>query len=160
MEREYVSALVQGLEKKLTILHQIMDYSKEQKLLLQEENLDPDDLDRNMENKANLIEELEQLDKGFEQVYERVKEALAENITAYRPQVKRMQELIGQISAMSALIQREEAENKELAQQKFAKVKKQVREVKAGRKAVNQYYQNMMKLNYVDPQFVDTKGHR
>lgn len=157
MEKEYINALIQGLEKKLTILHQIMDLSKEQKLLLQDENLDPDEFEHNIENKAALVEELDQLDKGFDIVYERVREVLTKDSVSYAAEIKRMQELINRIMSMSSLIQREEASNKDLAQAKFAHVRKQVREVKASREAVNRYYQNMMKINYVDPQFLDTK---
>ena len=41
--------------------------------------------------------------------------------------------------------------------QKFTEVKKQVREIRSSQKVVNQYYRNMMKTNYIDPQFLDNK---
>ena len=53
--------------------------------------------------------------------------------------------------------QAEEARNKQLIEKKFASVKKQIREVKSSQKAVNTYYQNMMKNVYLDSQFLDRK---
>ena len=47
--------------------------------------------------------------------------------------------------------------NKALMQEKFAAVKRQVREVRQSQKVVNQYYRNMMKTNFIDPQFTDKK---
>ena len=55
------------------------------------------------------------------------------------------------------LIRRQEAENKRLMEQKFAAVRKQVKEVRQSQKVVNQYYKNMMKSGYVEPQFLDNK---
>ena len=51
-----------------------------------------------------------------------------------------------------------DAPGKEAMQKKFSEVKKQVREVRASQKVVNQYYRNMMKTGYVDPQFLDDKN--
>ena len=42
-------------------------------------------------------------------------------------------------------------------EQKFASVKKQVKEIRSSQKVVNQYYKNMMKKGYVEPQFLDNK---
>ena len=68
-----------------------------------------------------------------------------------------MQELIRQLTEKSAAIQVQEARNKRLMEQKFASVKKQVREVRTSQKIVNQYYKNMMKTNFIEPQFTDSK---
>ena len=42
-------------------------------------------------------------------------------------------------------------------EQKFASVKKQVKEIRSSQKVVNQYYKNMMKKGYVEPHFLDNK---
>ena len=59
--------------------------------------------------------------------------------------------------AKDASVRAEEQRNYELAQRKFANVKKQVREVKASQKMVNSYYQNMMRQSRHGPQFMDNK---
>ena len=50
-----------------------------------------------------------------------------------------------------------EQQNKELAKAKFSQIRTQTKEIRQSRKAVNSYYQNMMKMNTVDPQFMDSK---
>ena len=110
-----------------------------------------------LEEKAKYIEHLDLLDQGFDKLFERVKEEVTNNKEAYKTEIKEMQTLIAFITEKSNKIQVQEARNKDLMTQKFAKVHKQARDVRASQQAVNQYYQNMKKLNYIDPQFMDNK---
>lgn len=157
MKNTYISILIQSLEKKLHILDEIIAKNRVQRDGLEDPNLDPDDFDKTVRDKAALIEQLEGLDAGFEEVFERVKKELEANREAYREEIRKMQELIRKITDKSMLIRRQEAENKRLMEQKFAAVRKQVKEVRQSQKVVNQYYKNMMKSGYVEPQFLDNK---
>lgn len=157
MKNTYISILIQSLEKKLHILDEIIAKNRVQREGLEDPNLDPDDFDKTVEDKAALIEQLEGLDAGFEEVFERVKKELEANREAYQEEIKKMQELIRKITDKSMLIRRQEAENKRLMEQKFAAVRRQVKEVRQSQKVVNQYYKNMMKSGYVEPQFLDNK---
>ena len=119
--------------------------------------MDPDDFDKIVEEKAKYIEHLDLLDQGFDKLFARVKEELDVNREAYHAEIKEMQTLIASITEKSNKIQVQEARNKDLMTQKFAKVHKQVRDVRASQQAVNQYYQSMKKINFIDPQFMDNK---
>lgn len=153
----YITALKQGLEKKIQILDKIIEENALQRQLLADPELDPDDFEKNLNDKAALVEQLTMLDDGFDTVYERVREELQQNRTAYAVDITCMQKYISAIMEKSTQIQTEEQRNRELVVQKFTSVKKQIREVKSSHKAVNEYYQNMMRLNYVEPQFMDNK---
>ncbi len=153
----YITALKQGLEKKIQILDKIIEENALQRQLLADPELDPDDFEKNLNDKAALVEQLTMLDDGFDTVYERVREELQQNRAAYAVDITCMQKYISAIMEKSTQIQTEEQRNRELVVQKFTSVKKQIREVKSSHKAVNEYYQNMMKLNYVEPQFMDNK---
>ena len=153
----YISILIQDLKKKNQVLSAIMLANQKQKDSLMDPNLDPDDFDKLVEEKGKMIEQLEQLDDGFEQIFSKVKEELREHKENYRDEILEMQNLIRQLTDKSASIQAEEQRNKNLMQQKFTEVKKQVREIRSSQKVVNQYYRNMMKTNYIDPQFLDNK---
>ena len=155
--KEYLDALEQSLNKKLSLLKQIMEKSREQGELLKTEDLTPEELDDNINEKAALIEELEVLDNGFDRVYENIRKEIDANRTRYKEEIRRLQELIRQVTALGTQIQTEEARNKEQAVKKFASIRKQIKESRTSAQAVNKYYQNMMKLNYVDPQFMDDK---
>lgn len=154
---DYIGILLQSLRKKKQVLAAIILANQEQKDALEDPNLDPDDFDKIVENKSELIEQLEGLDEGFEQVYSRVREELQEHKDSYRQEIKQMQELIRELTDKSTVIQAQEKRNKDLMTTKFNAVKKQVREIRSSQKVVNQYYKNMMKTNYIDPQFTDSK---
>ena len=72
-------------------------------------------------------------------------------------EIAEMQEYIRRLTDKSATIQAQEARNKDLMTQKFASVRKQVKEVRKSQKVVNQYYKSMMKSGYMEPQFTDNK---
>ena len=155
--KQTLSILEQSLQKKLLLLDDILKKSKEQEGLLKNSDLEPDEFEKNIEEKGALVEELGKLDAGFEQVFQKVKSQLSDKKDQYREEIRHLQKLIAEITAKSTSIEAQEARNKELAQKKFATVRKQIKEAKTSRQVVNQYYQNMMKLNFVDPQFMDDK---
>lgn len=156
-KNNYILVLEEDLKKKNLILDKIILANQKQSDALDDPNLDPDDFDRIVEEKAALIEQLEKLDDGFEQVYARVREELQDNKDAYKEDIALMQKMIRQLTDKSATIQVQEMRNKDKMTQKFAAIKKQVREIRSSQKVVNQYYRNMMKTNYIDPQFMDNK---
>ncbi|MDD6572482.1 MAG: hypothetical protein PUF12_08890 [Thermoflexaceae bacterium] len=157
MNSLYINILIESLQKKIRILDEIILADQEQREGLEDPNLDPDDFDKIVEKKSEYIEQLDQLDSGFEELFARVRDELNENRETYKEQIHTMQDLIRKITDKSLMIQKQEAQNKELMQQKFAAVRSQAREVRKSQKIVNQYYKNMMKANYNDPQFLDNK---
>lgn len=154
---DYVTILSESLQKKNKILDEIRAANEEQKVLLADEMLGPEDFEKTLEKKAALIEKLNCLDDGFQQIYEQVRPEIEQNMDKYAEQIRQMQELIREIVAKTMSAQAEEARNKQLIEKKFASVKKQIREVKSSQKAVNTYYRNMMKNAYLDSQFLDRK---
>lgn len=157
MEKLYIHILVESLEKKIRILDGIISANQEQREGLEDPNLDPDDFDRTVEKKAEYIEELDQLDKGFEELFARVREELNTNREKYKAEIQTMQGLIRKITDKTLMIERQETQNKELMEKKFAAVRSQAREVRKSQKIVNQYYKSMMKNSMSDPQFMDNK---
>lgn len=156
-KNNYIEVLIQSLKKKNQVLDSIIRANHGQKEALEDPNLDPDDFDVIVEEKSALMDQLNQLDDGFEQIYARVREELQEHRENYKDEIHQMQELIRQMTDKSTAIQTQELRNKDLMSQKFASIKKQVREIRSSQKVVNQYYKNMMKTNYIDPQFTDSK---
>lgn len=156
-EKNYIPIMIQSLKKKEQILINMIQINQRQREELENPALDPDDFDATFEEKSALIERLEMLDNGFQELFERVREELNEHREEHREEIAQMQEYIRSLTEKSADIQAQELRNKELMQQKFATVKKQVKEVRKSQKVVNQYYKNMMRTNYIDPQFTDKK---
>lgn len=157
MEQTYVDIMIQSLKKKIKVLEEIRRVNVIQKELLENDKADVEDFDVTVEAKSKLIEQLEQLDSGFDKLFERVREELQNNKEAYKEKIKTMQTCIRQITDLSVEIQVQEAKNKDLMTQKFVSVRQKAKVVRTNSKAASQYYKNMMQLNVVDPQFMDNK---
>ena len=157
MDTEYINILIESLEKKRDVLAQLIEFNRQQMLLLQDPGLLPADFEKNMTYKSKLVEQLDLLDTGFEEVFGRVKGALEQNREAYAEQIGRMQTLVRDIMAQTNTLQTQEARNKEQAARKFSEVREQVKGVRNSQKVVRQYYQNMMKQRDVAAQVIDNK---
>ncbi|MCM1258748.1 MAG: flagellar protein FliT [Roseburia sp.] len=158
METAYVSILVKSLEDKLKVLNRISDLNKQQTILLGDANVLPEELEQNMEYKANLVKELERLDEGFESTFAHVRETLNENRQQYAEEIARMQELIKAITDTTTAIQTQEIRNRDSAKYKFEQVRSQVKGVRNSQKVVNQYYENMRRQKgAVTSQMFDNK---
>ena len=157
MQNTYIDIMIQSLEKKIQVLEKIKKQNLLQKEILEDEKSEADAFDKTVEEKAALIEQMTQLDSGFDKLFERVKEELNTNKEAHAEKIKTMQALIRQVTDLSMEIQAQEARNKDLMTRKFVYVRETAKAVRTNTKAASQYYQNMMQLNYVDPQFMDNK---
>lgn len=158
MSEAYIDIMLQSLKKKEEVLNKIILINKDQKLSLEDENAGPDRFDETVEQKSVLIEQLDQLDSGFEKLFERMKEELDGNKDKYAKQIKEMQKYIKSVTDKSMEIQAQEARNKELMMKKFANIKSKAKSVRQSSNIANKYYQNMNKINLVDPQFMDNNG--
>lgn len=142
--------------EKEQVLDRIIELDIKQKNQLEDPQLTPDDFDEVVEAKSRLIDQLNNLDSGFEKLFERTKEELNGHKEDYKEQIRTMQEHIRSITDKSK-IQSQEARNKDLMTLKFASIKKQAREVRVGTQAASRYYKSMSGTGYMEPQFMDNK---
>jgi hypothetical protein len=151
----YLEILTDSLKKKSKVLDEIMQYNSDQENLLRQESISLEELDANMELKDGLIQKLVQLDDGFETLYERIKEQLLTQKDQYKAQIGQMQELISQITEKSVSIQAQEARNKGMIENYFARERGQLRQSRQVSKAAYGYYKSMS--NGVSSQLLDQK---
>ena len=112
MNSNYIDIMIQSLEKKAAVLNQLIELNKQQKLYLQDPNLSPEEFEKNMDRKASLVDELGQLDTGFEELFDRVRDVLNSDRQAYAAQIKRMQDLIREITEKGNTVKTQELRNK------------------------------------------------
>ncbi len=156
-EKEYVIMLRESLEKKKEILLLIQRKNARQRAILLDEQSTPDELEENFNEKGKLVDQIVELDDGFGVLFERVRVAIDKDRASYADEIRRMQELITEITDLSNQVQAEEQRNRTLASNRFASVRQKVKKVRNSQRAVNTYYNNMMKRNNIDPQFMDHK---
>jgi len=106
MEKQYLAIMKQSLEKKTEILDRIIEKNKEQNEILSNPDMQWDDFDKNANRKMELIEEMQKLDDGFEELFERVRGELeAEGgKQKHADDIRCMKELISQITEKSVAI--------------------------------------------------------
>ena len=149
--------LVESLEKKSRILDEIIKENEAQEILFKQDQLDMEALDASADRMGELAEKLELLDEGFEAVYDRIRQELIDNKSAYRQEIRRMQELIAVIKEKVVGINAGRMRNKTQAENQFKKSRQQIGRASSKMKASQNYYNNMNRLNFVDPQFYDSK---
>ncbi len=149
--------LVESLEKKSRILDEIIKENEAQEILFKQDQLDMEALDASADRMGELAEKLELLDEGFEAVYDRIRQELIDNKSAYRQEIRRMQELIAVITEKVVGINAARMRNKTQAEKQFKKSRQQIGKAASKMKASQNYYNSMNRLNFVDPQFYDNK---
>jgi len=149
--------LVESLEKKSRILDEIIKENEAQEILFKQDQLDMEALDASADRMGELAEKLELLDEGFEAVYDRIRQELIDNKSAYRQEIRRMQELIAVFTEKVVGINAARMRNKTQAEKQFKKSRQQIGRATSKMKASQNYYNSMNRLNFVDPQFYDNK---
>lgn len=157
MTQNYLTLLEESLQKKLQVMDEIQQYNLRQQEIFQADEVDIDRFDEYVEEKGNLIDKLNSLDNGFESLYAKVAKELEGNRDQYKDQIKRLQELVTQVTETSVTIQAQEARNKKLIEDFFQKTRENIRSGRKSSKAAYDYYKNMSKSSVVMPQFMDSK---
>lgn len=157
MANEYISVMIQSLQKKSKILDGVIRMNSEQHQILSQDELDADAFEKNVQEKGDLVDQINFLDEGFEELYGRVKSVIEAERQAYREEILLMKKLIAEITEKSVSIQSEELRNRRLMEHRFSQERKKVHAKRSSSVAANQYYKNMAKLNYMDAQFMDKK---
>ena len=157
MNKQYVTALEESLEKKIRVLDEIYRISRLQTEILDKKPMDFERFDAYVDDKDICIEKLNKLDEGFETLYDKIKEELLEQKAQYAGQIKHLQELIGEITDKSVAIQAQESRNKALVEKHFTRERQELGKSRISSKAAYGYYKNMNKSTVVDSHFMDQK---
>ena len=81
-EEVYVNMMIDTLERKKVILEQILHQTKEQEILLKDEEMDMDAFQTIIDRKGEEIEKLNQMDEGFDTLFHHVEKEIVWHIKA------------------------------------------------------------------------------
>lgn len=157
MNQSGAQILLQSLEKKTLLLDRMIQQNSVQEEILKADDLDMDAFDEAINKQGSYLEELDKLDQGFEAVYDRVRQELIQDKERYRAEITRMKELIQQITDKIVTLNAGNMRNKVLAENQFKKKRISIGTGASKNRAARNYYNNMNNLNYVSPQFYDSK---
>ena len=157
MSQSGAQILLQSLEKKNELLDRMILQNREQEQILKQDEFDMDAFDKTIEQQSACVEELDKLDRGFEAVYDRVREELMKNKENYRIEITRMKEQIQQITDKIVTLNAGNMRNKMLAENQFKKRQVAIGSGISKNRAAENYYNSMNNLNVIAPQFYDSK---
>jgi hypothetical protein len=151
--------LEESLVRKLGIMKQIQEENARQKELLSDPgHLEVAEFDKTLDVKGELIDKLLELDEGFQALFDRVKQEVGDHKEHYAEQIRRMQNLIHDISDASASIEVEERRNKAMAENYFSVARSRMNQGRQTSAAAFNYYQTMNNFKNIPPQFMDQKN--
>lgn len=154
---DYLSVLEESLVKKTTILQALLEASQSQTALAEGEGFDLDAFEETMDQKESLLLQLEELDAGFDSVFQKVEAEIKKNKEQYKNEIQNLQQLIRKCTDLGVEIQTTEERNKAKLAVKFADQQREMREVKTSNKVATTYYKAMSKSASTDSYFMDQK---
>ena len=159
MTESYLDMMEESLRDKVNVLQEIVEENETQKKILESTTgFDEEGFNEAIRRKGELIRRVENLNDGFESLYERVKKELEGNKDKYREKIKIFQDLIREITDLSNSIEAGEKRNRTLAKNYFKSTKEQINQSRKSSQAALDYYLTMNKSKITPPQFYDTKN--
>ena len=157
----YITILSDSLKKKMDVLQDILNLTKEQGQILSEqdtEKMDVDGFDRIVEKKVELLKEMQELDNGFDSVYKKIGKILADNKDTYKSAILQMQNLIRSITDIGVQLESLEQQNKTKFNTFIRNKRHAINDFKQSNRVATSYYQNMSNQHRVwQSHFLDQK---
>ena len=146
-----LTILSESLDKKLEVLQKIREYNKRQEEIFSAEKVDMSLFDDAVEEKQRLM------DEGFEILYEKLAKELEGNRQRYAAQIRELQAKVAKVTELSVSVQAQEARNKKLVENYFARERAGIGQRRKNAKSAFDYYKSMSGAGYVPPQMYDNK---
>lgn len=153
----YIALLEASLIKKSKILDQLILLTKQQEDLISQDTINESLFYQTIDKKEPLIQEILYLDKGFEEVFQRVKEEISVNRSFYHNKIIQLQELIKDITEKGINLQVLEKRNKAKLDAYLQAKRKKIKDFNVNSKSVSSYYNNMANQNKQESYFFDKK---
>lgn len=153
----HLNILSESLDQKIAILEQLCRLNELQEQAFKKEEADLEAFDRAVDEKDQLIDKLLSLDDGFEALYERLSEELKAHREEYADQIKTLQAKIAKVTELSMSVQAQEARNKKLVEEYFAKARRGIKQGRQSSKAAYDYYKSMSGAGVGAPSILDSK---
>ncbi len=139
----YVNIMRESLERKRKYLAEILKLTNEQSVIATAEKFDDERFSEIVEKKDVLIDNINEIDKGFSSVYDRVRIEIQQEPSAYRDELLSIQELIRTCVDLGMQIEAVEERNRAAMEQVFSVKFQGVRQMKQSKTVADKYYKSM-----------------
>lgn len=156
-EKTYINILTDTIVKKISVIDELINITQYQEEVFSAIPLDLEKIEESVSKKEILIENLNQLDSGFEKIFEHVQDELKQNRLTYKDQIIKLQHLINQVMEKSTKLEIMEKQNKNQFTISFLNKRKEIGEHKLSNKVASNYYKNMANQHQGQSYFLDKK---
>lgn len=153
----YIRMMLDVLEKKEVHLTRLLELTTEQEKLLKDEEFNEAEFALIIEKKSGNLRKLEELDNGFQSIYNRVAEEMKEHKEEYKEQIIEMQGIISRITDLGVKLTALENKNKAALEVKLQGKKQNIRQFKVSKQTADKYYKNMIGMQTGASYFMDQK---
>ena len=155
--KQYIIILKETLEKKASILQALLEATERQSQIADAGEFSLDDFMESMNQKDALLEQMDELDEGFESVFGQIRVKLMENKEQYRAEITKLQALIRRCTDIGVELQIKEERNRKRLESVFALQQKELRQVRTNSRTVSNYYKSMSGRQDMESYFMDQK---
>lgn len=156
-KQTYIQLLIDSLGKKQEVLTELMQITKRQQIIIDSEGFEEDEFLKTISLKEEQIKGLEELDKGFEMVYDRIREELKDNRREYTSQITALKERVTIVTDLSVKLQALEKRNRSRLEALLANKRKNIKNARLSNETVTNYYKNMSSKPEAQSYFYDKK---
>ena len=139
----YVNIMRESLERKQRYLTEIWKLTNEQSVIATAEKFDEEQFSELVEKKDVLIDNLNEIDKGFSSVYDRVRIEIQRDPVVYRDELLAIQNLIRTCVDLGGRRIIKKDRNRAVMEQVFSAKFQGVRQMKQSKTVANKYYKSM-----------------
>ncbi len=142
----YIDIMVESLQKKEKILEKLIEKCDAQAEVIADNDygsINWDKFNVLIAEKEILIDRLNEIDDGFEALYDRVGDEIKQNKERYASQIKAIQELIKAVTDKGVTIKAKEERNRANLERVLHPIKKELKTSKRSMSVINKYYNTM-----------------
>ena len=143
VKQTYIQLLIDSLGKKHGILKELMQITKKQQTIIDADVFDEDEFIKTISLKEVHINSLGEIDRGFEMVYDRIREELNSNPNEYTDEIIYLKELVTVVTDLSVKLQALETGNKRTLEIVLANKRKNIKNARLSNETVSNYYKSM-----------------
>lgn len=153
----YIRMMIDILSKKEAHLERILEYTKSQEEVLKRDFFAEEEFAALVEKKEGLIKKIDEFDNGFQSVYNRMAEELANNKEQYKEQILELQALITRVTDLGVALTALEQKNRASMELCLRDKKQGIRQFKVSKQTADKYYKNMIGMQTGASYFMDQK---
>jgi len=142
----YLQIMIDSLAKKEDLLDRIIEKNRKQYECVKGKEYDSVDWDAFnllVTEKDIAINQIVEIDDGFEETYNIIKDEVMANKVKYRDKVSVLKEQIGRLTDKGISIQADEERNRQIIDNLFNKSRQDIKKQRTGISVANAYYKTM-----------------